>query len=480
MAAPDEPELMRTAAGFRKMPDPMTSPITMATVSKKVMFLFSCGSAKTLPRLQVAQSLLYYTHSGGMTKMSEKNVLLLGLGMQGKAALYDLVNHSDAYHITVVDSRPDLEAYLTRYPSGRVTGRKIDVADEADLSTLMKNVDVVVEALPAPFALSTARTAAKLGANLVNSMYCISPQESDEEKIQILKETMHEIDREAKAKKVTILPEFGLDPGIDLVLGAKALSEMDEISDFFSYGAGFPTLGAANNPLKYKFSWSAIGVMRAYLRPAKIISKGQIVKIEAKEIFAKENIHLLELEEIGVPLECYPNGNSVYYAEIFGLRNSVQEMGRYACRLPGHCAFWEVMAKCGFLNEDPIKVGETLISPVQFTASLLGGQSQFQYADNEQDVTLIRVDVRGKRKGKRRRIIYQLIDRRDLETGFTSMQRTVGFTMSLGAQLIMEDRLKKTGLLSPIDVPYDLVVQGLEKHGMQIIRQELPWRSEGL
>ena len=412
--------------------------------------------------------------------MSQKNVLLLGLGMQGKAALYDLVNHSAASHITVADNRRDLEAYLSRYPSERVTGRKTDVTDEALLSSLMKNVDVVVEALPAPFALSTVRIAAKLGVNLVSSSYFINPQESDEQKIRILKETMREINREAKAKKITVLPEFGLDPGIDLVLGAKAMREMDEISEFFSYGAGFPTFEAANNSLKYKFSWSVIGVMRAYMRPAKIISKGQIVEIEAKEMFAKENIHLLELEGMGLPLECYPNGNSVYYAELFGLRNSIREMARYACRWPGHCAFWEVMAKCGFLNEDPIRVGEAFISPVEFTASLLGAQSQFHYADNEQDVTLIRVDVRGKRKGKRSRIIYQLIDRRDLETGFTSMQRTVGFTMSMGARLIMEGRLKKTGLLSPVDVPYDLVAQGLEKHGMKITRQELPWGSEDL
>ena len=409
--------------------------------------------------------------------MPAKKVLLLGLGMQGKAALYDLVHHSDVSHITVVDNRPDLDASLTRYPSARVKGLRINVTPETDLSPIIREADVVIEALPARFALATARTAAKLGVSLVNSMYCISPQETDEGKIQITKETMREIDQEARAKKVTILPEFGMDPGVDLVLAAKALSELDETSEFYSYGAGFPTPEAANNPLKYKFTWSLIGVMRAYLRPAKIISRGKVHEISAQEIFAKENVHLLKLEEISAPLECYPNGNSVHYAELFGLRDSVQEMGRYSCRWPGHCAFWEVMAKCGFMSESPIQVGETLVSPAQFTASLLGGQSQFQYADNEQDIALIRIDVRGKRNGKGTRIIYQLIDRRDLATGFTSMQRTVGFTMSLGAQLILDSRLKKTGLLSPIDVPYDLVAEGLEKHGIRITRQELAWTS---
>jgi lysine 6-dehydrogenase len=405
--------------------------------------------------------------------MSRKNVLLLGLGMQGKAALYDLVQQGEAYRVTVVDSRPDLEANLARYPAERVTGRRIHLSGEADLAPLMKNADIVIEALPAPFSLSAARTAAKMGIHLVNSMYCVSPQETDAARVRVIKDTMHEIDRDAKASKVVILPEFGMDPGIDLVLGAKALSEMDEINEFYSYGAGLPTPEAADNPLKYKFSWSPIGVMRAYLRPAKLISNGQILEIAPEDIFSKKNIHQLELDEIGIPLECYPNGNSVYYAELFGLKNSVREMGRYACRLPGHCAFWEIIAKSGFLNEAPIQVGGLSVSPARFIAALLGSQAQFQYAEGEQDIALIRVDVRGKKEGRKSRLIYQLLDRRDLETGFTSMQRTVGFTMSLGARLILEGRLKKTGLLSPVDVPYDLLAQGLAKHGMRIIRREL-------
>ena len=72
---------------------------------------------------------------------------------------------------------------------------------------------------------------------------------------------------------------------------------------------------------------------------------------------------------------------------------------------------------------------------------------------------------------------HQLIDRRDLETGFTSMQRTGGFTMSLGAQLILDGLLERKGLLTPLDVPYDLVVRGLSRHGIEITRQELAVES---
>jgi hypothetical protein len=53
------------------------------------------------------------------------------------------------------------------------------------------------------------------------------------------------------------------------------------------------------------------------------------------------------------------------------------------------------------------------------------------------------------------------------------MQRTVGFTLARGARLILDGALGRSGLLSPIDVPYDLVFPALERHGIRVTRQEL-------
>ena len=177
------------------------------------------------------------------------------------------------------------------------------------------------------------------------------------------------------------------------------------------------------------------------------------------------------IEELGAPLECYPNGNTAHYAEVFGLTGKVQEMARYTCRWPGHCDFWQKMAGSGFLDAEP--AGEGMPSPLDFTARLLDAQPQFHLADHERDVTLTRIDVRGLSDGQKKRVVYQAIDRRDLDTGFTSMQRTVGFTMSLGARLILDGSLTKRGLISPVDVPYSLLEQGLGRHGITITRQQL-------
>jgi saccharopine dehydrogenase-like NADP-dependent oxidoreductase len=49
------------------------------------------------------------------------------------------------------------------------------------------------------------------------------------------------------------------------------------------------------------------------------------------------------------------------------------------------------------------------------------------------------------------------------------MNRTVGFTTSIAAQLVLTGRVKKTGLLNPVrDVPAADVVRELEKRGMNI------------
>lgn len=402
-------------------------------------------------------------------------VVLLGLGMQGKAALHDLVNNSAVAEILVADNNPQIDAILKAYPAQRVKAVSLDAADESDLASLIRKADVVIESLPPQFALTVGKIAAAQGVHLVSSMYYLNPGEKDAGKIAQLKEELKTLERVAKENSAVILTEFGMDPGIDLVVGAKALSEFDEVEEFYSYGAGFPTLAAANNPLKYKFTWSVGGVIRSYLRPGKVISDGRVVEVKADEVFAEKNRHILEIDAIGSPLECYANGNAEHYAELFGIRETVKQMGRYACRLPGHCVFWSTMAKCGFLNDQPVEVNGVMVSPVQFVAALLGSQEQFYFTGQEQDMALIYIDVRGKKAGQKKRVTYQLIDRRDLETGFTSMQRTVGFTMSLGARLILEGKLNKPGLLLPMDVPYELVADGLKRHGMVISRQESAW-----
>ena len=402
-----------------------------------------------------------------------RRVLLLGCGAQGTAALHDLVTGDDATHVVVADRDVAVEERARQYPASRVVAKVVDASDEAAVAALMREADVVVEALPGPFALPMARLAAHCGVSLVSSMYLRDPQEQDAPTVAATEQVIREIDRTAREKGIVILPEFGLDPGLDLILGARALAELDEVEEFHAYGAGIPGPNARDNALSYRFSWSPIGVMRSYRRPARIITGGKAMEIDAATLFEPGRHNVVDVPAIGAPLECYPNGDAVHYAELFGLSGKVREMARYTGRLPGHSAFWNVMVKSGFLDPTPVTVGGAEVSPIEFTAALLARQPRFQYGDADEDLTWIRVDARGRRAGKAVRVIYDLVDRRDFATGFTSMQRTVGFTLARGARLILDGALGRSGLLSPIDVPYDLVFPALERHGIRVTRQEL-------
>ena len=389
-------------------------------------------------------------------------ILLIGTGLQGKAALHDLANSPIASHIIAADiNLDDLNSYVSKLDTDKVTTVHLDVRNKSQVSELMGAVEAVIVLLPQTFRLEIARLAIANGIHFVETSYTM-PEYAD-------------LGREAAAKGVTLLPEFGLDPGIDLVLVGRAIKEFDEVLELHAYGSGVPEPQAADNPLKYKISWTFAGVLSAYQRPARMLKDGDVIDLTPSEMFDERYLHQVDVEDIGL-MEAYFNGDAVKYLDIFGISESTKTTGRYSLRWPGHSAFWKKMVDLGFLKDEAICVGgaEVEISPRQFVHDLLS--PQLQYAQNERDIAAIRIDVRGLKDGQRKRIIYQMVDRRDLETGLLAMQRTVGYTASIGAQMILRGDIQKRGLAAPgNDVPSDIFIADLKKRGISISRFEMDW-----
>jgi saccharopine dehydrogenase-like NADP-dependent oxidoreductase len=405
-------------------------------------------------------------------------VLQLGYGMQGKASLEDILENKSITKVMVADISDEIWALPEKLKDQRVEPVKLDMRDENSVLELMRKSDVIIELLPGEYALPAAKLAAEAGVSLVSAMYLFNPGEQDETKKELQREEISRLNETAKSKGITILEEFGMDPGIDLVLGAKAVEELDEVKVFHSYGAGFPELEASSNPIRYKFTWSVIGVMRSYLRPARVIKGGKIVDIPADCMFEEDNMHFLKLPEFDSKLECFANGDSVTFSEIFRLDKTISSMGRYICRWPGTGAFWSVMAKSGFLSSAPIMTPSGEIAPDSFCAALLGGQEQFRYSEDERDVALIRSDVRGYKNGEPLRVVLQIIDKRDLKSGLTAMQRTVGFPMSIGAQMILDGRISQRGIVNPVSVPFEPFIEELEKRGIAYTSMTEKWNGD--
>jgi len=385
-------------------------------------------------------------------------ILLLGVGLQGKAALQHLATSPEVTQVIAADANyQGLQNFVQSLNSDKVIPIKLDVRDEAAVSEQMQKVDAVIVLLPQGFRVQMLELAIENGIHFIETSYA-------------LPEYTH-LGQLAEAKGITILPECGLDPGIDLVLAGQAIRDLDEVHELHAYGTGVPEPAAADNPINYKVSWTFAGVLSAYQRPAKMLKDGAVIDLTPSQMFSPENMHRVTLDTLG-EMEAYYNGDAVKYLDIFNIRETTVSTGRYSLRWPGHAAFWKKMVDLGFLSEGPIKVGEQEVSPRQFVHDLI--EPQIHYAPDEHDVAGIRIDVRGLKDGKCKRIIYQMIDRRDLETGLLAMQRTVGYTASIGAQMVLRGDITKRGLLTPTrDIPVDKFMAELEKRKIIITREEM-------
>jgi len=376
--------------------------------------------------------------------------------MQGKAALYDLFNNPEVSEIVAADtSVRDVETYISEKGfKSKVVAAAVDGSSYKDLRALIgSNFDGVICLLPPMLSGKVAEIAVETGVFFVNTNY-VEPE-------------IKKLDAEAKDKGIVILPEFGMDPGIDLVLLGEAIRSVDKVDSVVSYGAGFPEPAAANNPIKYKVTWRFEGVLRSYKRAGCVIRNGSVIKIAEDEMFSKGNIHELEVDGLGI-LEAFPNGDVMKYVDLLGLDASeLHNAGRYVLRWPGHCEFWYTMVKLGLLDEGTIAVDGTEINRWKYLANALDDHIQYQH--NERDIVLVRIEVTGEKNGKKVRSVYQVIDKCDLKTGLTAMSRTVGFTAAIGASIIGSNRLQKRGVLSPVkDIPYELLKDELSKRNIEI------------
>jgi len=384
--------------------------------------------------------------------------LVFGVGLQGKAVIHDLEHSHAVSEIVAVDVEAEkAKTYIGARGYSKVRVVQLNASDQPALERLIREIRprVLICMLPPDFQPALARAATNAGVSYVSSSYT---------------GTLLELDGLAREKGVTILPEMGMDPGIDLILGRLAVDELDIVHGMRSYGAGLPAPDCAgDNPIHYKITWTFEGVLKAYMRPARFLREGKEVAIPGGEIFRRENGHTIEVPEVGV-MDAYYNGDAIRYIDLFGLGPELKEMGRFAMRWPGHNQFWNVMAELGFLDETTIRIGESKISPRRFIVEHL--TPRLQFGDTERDMVVIRVETWGLKNKKPLRVTYDLIDYRDLTTGFFAMNRAVGYTTSIAAQLILAGKIQKTGVLTPVrDVPHRDVLRELEKRGMKIQRR---------
>ena len=381
-----------------------------------------------------------------------KVLVLGGCGIQGRAALYELARNPAVSQITSADIQPDRLHSFDFLDTTKIRSVGLDAGDPNALAALMdRTVDVVLDFLPPQYIRSAAEAAIASGVDLVNTNYGYD---------------LLDLDPAAKEKGVAILPECGLDPGIDLILYHYSLDCFDEVDTIHSYCGGIPEKAACDNPLNYKISWNIHAVLKSQVRDATLISDSKRVHIPATDQHENPFIHHIEFPGLGT-LEAIPNGNAAHYADLLNIRDHLTETGRYSLRWPGWCSFWHPMKKLGFLRDAPSPGLPGGMSPLEMVAKLL--EPQLQYKDGEKDLCVMVNKVAGVRHGKHQVMTCSLLIERDLVTGLMAMSMGVAYPACIVAEMIGNGEITQKGVLSPaVDVPCDLFLDRLKERGIQV------------
>jgi lysine 6-dehydrogenase len=379
-------------------------------------------------------------------------LVLGGCGIQGRAALYDLSRNPTVDQVTCADIQPDLIHTFDFLDTAKIQPVGLDANDPNALASIMGNqFDVVLDFLPPQHVRTVAEAAIISGVNLINTNYAYD---------------ILDLDYAAKEKGISIIPECGLDPGIDLILYKYSLKYFDKVFKLNSYCGGIPEKAACDNPLKYKISWNMNAVLKSQIRDATLIADSEHVYIPAKDQHANPFIHHIEFPELGT-LEAIPNGNAVYYAKLLDIEHNLSDTGRYTLRWPGWCSFWNPMKKLGFLSDEPINGLPYKVSPFELVAKHL--EHQLQYKDGEKDLAVMVNKIEGVREGNRLVMTCSLMIERDLVTGLMAMSMGVAYPACIVAEMVVNGEITRKGVLSPaIDVPCDLFMDHLNKRGIKI------------
>ncbi|MDP1623599.1 MAG: saccharopine dehydrogenase C-terminal domain-containing protein [Bacteroidales bacterium] len=432
-----------------------------------------------------------------------KKILILGAGLVAKPIIQYLL--SKGYQVTVASNTPDRSDEMI---AGHIHGISLfwDANDEESLGRMIAEHDIAVSMLPYLFHMIVARQCVAYKKDMVTTSY--------------VKPEMRALDADAKRAGIIILNEMGLDPGIDHMSALRIIDKVHEregaILEFYSLCGALPAPEAADNPFRYKFSWSPKGVVLAGNSDAVYLKHGKIVELPTRDLF--KNPFRVDFPAVGV-LEVYPNRDSLAYQEIYGIPEA-QTMFRGTFRYQGWCETLDALKQLNLITQektdmtgmsyaDLVKMGlgppvstttlrnqvakflgiaekahainamewlglfenapmhRTMDSAFEVTSDLMIGR-MCPGPDERDMVVMQHTFLAAFSDGRKEVIRSRMLDFGTLATN-TSIARTVALPAAIGVEMILDGSINIKGVHIPV-IPdiYNPVLDQLEKLGIKM------------
>jgi saccharopine dehydrogenase-like NADP-dependent oxidoreductase len=436
-----------------------------------------------------------------------KKVLVLGAGLVSKPlVVYLLKNGLQVKVASRTVSKA--EALIKGFENGQA--ESLNVSDQEQLKILIKDSDIVISLVPYTHHVQIAKLCIDLKRHLVTTSY-VSP-------------AMQDLNKAAKEAEILILNEIGLDPGIDHMSAMRIIHDVNQrggkVVSFQSYCGGLPALQNNNLPFGYKFSWSPRGVVMAGKNNGQFLEGGKVVFIPSKDLF--KNYVIIDIEGFG-SLEAYTNRDSLPYKELYGLKDAhtifrgtlrnngwcyamkkAQHLGLFddaerhdlkdltyrqlVAKLIGsensdniisktarflHIEHYSTVIKnfkwLGLFTDDPLPEENNVMD---IFCTLL--QKKLVMSENDLDLIILYHRFIAEFSGKEELITSTLIGT-GIPGGESAMSRTVSLPAAIATALILNDKIKMTGVQIPVHSEiYNPVLDELAQLNIECVEKSKP------
>ena len=389
-------------------------------------------------------------------------LLVIGSGMMGSAAAYDMAVQGHVDSVTLADN--DLKrAKNAAARVNRIAGNKkvravaLDAANEKEVARLMKGHDGALSAVPYRLNLGLAKAAIRAGCHFADlgGNNTVVRQELA-------------LARQAEKRGIGLAPDCGLSPGMASILGGELVRRLGGRADALKlYVGGLPEKPMP--PFHYQLVFSVEGLINEFVEPARILRHGKITTIEG--LTEPEPFHM----DGFAPLVAFQtSGGTSTLPETFA--GKVGECFEKTLRYPDHYNLIRGLKELGLFSSEKMLIGDVEVAP----RALLEKVFVDKFAGEGPDVCIMRLEahesvkapgVRGLLGGKLKGRVatFTMVDRYDPKSDMSAMMRTTAFPASIVLQMMCTGAVSKRGaVLQERDIPADSFLEEIARRGIKI------------
>ncbi len=351
-----------------------------------------------------------------------KQAVVLGAGMVGTLMAKDMLRDGD-FQVTLMDRSDQALAKAKAYlgAGSALETKACDLSDPDTLRKVASNTDVVLGALSSHLGYPALETLARVG-----TPYC---------DISFMAENAMDWNDLAREHGTVCVVDCGVAPGMSNLLTGAGVAMLDQAEEIEIYVGGLPK--NRSWPFEYKAGFAPSDVIEEYTRPSRIVENGQVVVREALT-----EPELMEFDGVGT-LEAFNTD---------GLRSLIDTldvpfMKEKTLRYPGHIELMRVFRETGLFQKETIDVQGQQVSPLALTQALLFPKWTFE--EGEEDLTVMRIIVRGEEGGKSKTYRWDLYEAYSQEERATSMSRTTALPCTIMARMLVDGTFTEPGVHPP-------------------------------